>query len=68
MSPDDAAIDAGEKEVGDVVLATPPAREGREVFARQKADRQAGTTTRRPTTGSFLDALENLIDVTEHGE
>ena len=27
--------------------------EGREVFARQKANRRAGTTTRRHTTGSF---------------
>jgi hypothetical protein len=32
--------------------------EGREVFARQKADRRAGTTTRRHTTGSFSTPLK----------
>ena len=41
--------------------------EGSEVFARQKADRRAGTAT-RTNKSVFLNTLERLIDVTEHGE
>jgi hypothetical protein len=55
------ATDASAAIVAAANLASPPRAiglrlldgEGREVFARQKADRRAGTTTRRRTTGSI---------------
>jgi hypothetical protein len=60
------AADASAAIVAAANLAWPPRTiglrildgEGREVFARQKADRRAGTTTRRHTTGSFSTPLK----------
>jgi hypothetical protein len=60
------AADASAAIVAAANLAWPPRTiglrildgEGREVFARQKAARRAGTTTRRHTTGSFSTPLK----------